>query len=183
MSKTHHWIDLPIPLEVAREIVVEGGQAAGKLHVTLAYLGTMSEGNIDEDPELLEAAIIGKTYRWARLTPAFPVTITGIGHFPPPDGGPHGSGTWWRGVRPHPSAELFSRREELCRAIDSIGHGVRVSRDFGDGWIPHVSICQGPPKGLGVGNGIGAGNKWPCVLDRVVYHAGDVTHEFTLGAR
>lgn len=108
--------------EQSHELVVDGGEPSNELHVTLAYLGKVSDG-IDQG-KLLRAV-----ERFAANHDPVVGTISGKGMFNTPDG------IAVVGLVDAPGLGEF--RVELVKALADEGLSVRTDHDF----TPHVTLA------------------------------------------
>jgi uracil-DNA glycosylase family 4 len=125
-------IALRLPEATANAIAVADGEAPDKLHVTLAYLGRMSE--IGPDGLMSAADAIGQVIS----TPILRGVLSGIGRFAATDSS-DGKDVLTRLVD---VPGLNEMRARLCAALDARGVDYSRAHDF----TPHLTLAYVDPK-------------------------------------
>jgi 2'-5' RNA ligase len=122
-------VALMIPDYWASEIALPGGEPAGDLHITLAYLGNAADLSLDDQRKL-----IGTVGEVAMRTPALRGNLTGTGRFVNGED----EDAFWIGVD---IPGLESLQKDLAYTLNTAGF--KVADDFG-GYTPHVTVAWIP---------------------------------------
>lgn len=124
-AHTGAMVALFLPTTVAGSLVVDGGEPAGEMHVTLAYLGDADElGDTDALAQVVAA--------WALETPPLASEISGLGLFNP-NGGDNPPVTYASVDSP----TLSSVRHRLVEALKRSGFPPNMEHGF----TPHVTLA------------------------------------------
>lgn len=119
-------IVLPLPLELATQLVAEGSRVpAPELHVTVAYFPALSDEQLD--------AAIAVTAEWAEHTPAIAALLGGVGRF----AGPGDVDPVWHSVD---APSLDAARAALLKALAAAG----LAPSSEHGYTPHVTVAYVP---------------------------------------
>ncbi|MEU6362223.1 2'-5' RNA ligase family protein [Streptomyces albidoflavus] len=113
------------PADIAEQLAHEDGQPADDLHVTLAYLGKVS----DYTPEQLQI-LPQVVSSWAVRQKPVDVRIGGVGKFSNPAEDQH---VLWASADIPGGAQLHA---DLARYLE--GHGFRLPSEHG--WSPHMTL-------------------------------------------
>ncbi|WP_338152973.1 RNA 2',3'-cyclic phosphodiesterase [Chimaeribacter arupi] len=119
------WRATAFPAEAGRPV------AAANLHLTLAFLGEVS----DRKAEVL-AALAGNI-----VQPGFPLTLDDLGHWPRP-------GVVWLGTRRAPRGLLQLATLLRAQAARCTRSRCRLPRRAGR-WTPPISVCTNPALNAG----------------------------------
>lgn len=150
-------VALPVDYDVARRISV-GNVPAGDAHVTLAYLGDLTEDPIDF------ASVQRAVATWSRRMSELTGVISGPGTFTAGQDEPVA-------VALVDLPDLPTAREMLVKILES--EGVKVKKDHG--YTPHITIGYGHEfAGTDVSN-------IPLYFDQVGVYYGDETVHYPLG--
>lgn len=117
-------IALVPPEAVCESLVVDKGEPAASMHVTLAYLGGKKEYT-KEQVEALPDLVKG----WAHGREPLKASVGGVGTFVNPD-----KHVLWAAVD-IPHGTVF--RDDLVRHLE--GHGYNIRHDHG--WTPHITLA------------------------------------------
>lgn len=123
-SRPSAMVGLYPPADVAQQLALDGGAPPESLHVTLVFLGPVSDTN----PEALKAAV----REWAANTPPLSGQISGYGHFVGNKDGDGGKVTYASVDLP----ALPDARNHLVGAIERAG--LEHSKDHG--FTPHMTL-------------------------------------------
>lgn len=119
-------IVLPLPLELATQLVAEGSRVpAPELHVTVAYFPALSDEQLD--------AAIAVTAEWAEHTPAIAALLGGVGRF----AGVGNVDPVWHSVD---APALDAARASLLEGLAAVG----LAPSSEHGYTPHVTVAYVP---------------------------------------
>jgi len=119
-------IVLPLPLELATQLVAEGSRVpAPELHCTLAYFPALSDEQLD--------AAIAVTAEWAEHTPAIAALLGGVGRF----AGVGNVDPVWHSVD---APALDAARASLLEGLAAVG----LAPSSEHGYTPHVTVAYVP---------------------------------------
>lgn len=119
-------IVLPLPLELATQLVAEGSRVpAPELHCTLAFFPALGDEQLD--------AAIAVTAEWAERTPAIAALLGGVGRF----AGEGSVDPVWHSVD---APALEAARASLLEALAAAG----LAPSSEHGYTPHVTVAYVP---------------------------------------
>lgn len=125
-SKQGIMVAIAPPARIVENLVLEEGESAENLHITIAYLGDLdshSEAQIDMLPELVEA--------WAEGQPKLEARVQGAGTFVN-----EGSHVLWA------AADIPGVNEMHVSLVQYLtGHGFDVRKDHS--FTPHITLAYG----------------------------------------
>lgn len=121
-------VALMIPEHLQSIIAIPGGEPAGDLHITLAYLGSAGELSLDDQRKLI--GVVGEV---ALRTPALTGTLARVGRFV------NGEDTdpLWIGVDV-PGLEALQK--DLAYTLTAAGFTLSTHGDY----VPHVTVAYVP---------------------------------------